>query len=360
MDAQAQADMQALLDTNNKRKKIQDIPTYYGNGKDTITGRYLVERIDSAAVVTPNAAWNDARRILELGHCLQGPALCWFRAMKNNGRLNWETWNVVKETFLKRYDPTASTRTAVQDLEKLKQRPDELVGDFYTRVDEVFEKLNLTMPDTAKEPTAEELAVFTTQANKDQSKVVVKRCTRDAVQWVQQQVFIHGLTEPLRFRVQEAATDNLLDCYNTALDQELIYSKEKRSAKINAVQDVEDESDMLEAEPEDEAHLNAINHFRQRRGLPPRARPAHWGRSAGSSNAGRARGPVDLSKIKCRYKPCSKFGHFQKDCPMRIKDKAVCVDASGKPWNSQPKVNEITEGAEAKISSAHLNYLRVV
>ena len=357
MDAQAQADMQALLDTNNKRKKIQDIPAYFGNGKDAISGRYLIERIDAAATVT-QVHWDDARCILEMGHCLQGPALIWFRTMKSLGRLNWGNWAIVKAEFLKRYDPTAATRTAVQDLEKLKQKPDEPVGDFFARVGEVFEKISLTTPDTAVNYTAAELATLADAANRDASKIITKRIARDHVQWIQQQIFVHGLTEPLRFKVQEAAKDNLLDCYHAALDQELIYAKEKRS-KVNALQD--DEDDELEAEPEDEAHLNAINHFRKRRGLPPRARPAHWNRSQGAtSNGGKARVSTDLSKVKCRYKPCSKFGHFQKDCPMRIRDKAVCVDASGKPWSTQPRVNDITEDNEVKISSTSLNYLRVV
>ena len=358
MDNQAQQDMQNLLDLNNKRKKIQDIPVYYGNGKDNITGRYLLERIDAAAVVTATA-WDDARRILELKHCLQGPALIWFRAMDNSGhRLNWTNWVTVKAEFLKRYDPTAANRTAVQDLEKLKQKPDEPVGDFYARVDEVFEKLSMTTPDAAKTLTAEELTTFTTDANRNAAREVVKRTAKDHVQWVQQQIFIHGLVEPLRFKVQEAAKDNLVDCYHAALDQELIYAKDKR-AKVNAMQ--ADEDDELEIEPEDEAHLNAINHFRKRKGLPPRARPAHWNRGQGaSSNGGKARVGTDISKIKCRYKPCSKFGHFQKDCPMRIRDKAVCVDAAGKPWSTQPRVNDITEDNEVKISSTSLNYLRVV
>ena len=357
MDQADQDAMEALFDANNKRKKIQDIPTFYGNGKDSISGRYLCERIEAAAGVAATH-WDGPRKILELGHCLQGSALIWFRAMKQNGRLNWESWEVVKATFLKRYDPTASTRTAVQDLEKLKQKPDEPVGDFYARVAEVFEKMTLTVPEAAKTGTAAELAAFTTDANRDAGKAMAARWSRDHLQWVQQQIFVHGLNDPLRYKVQEAATENLLDCYNAALDQELIYSKERR-ARVNAMQD--EENDELEAEPEDEAHLNAINHFRKRRGLPPRARPAHWNRSNGAaSNGGKARASTDISKIKCRYKPCSKFGHFQKDCPMRIRDKAVCVDASGKPWSTQPKVNDIAEDDEVKISSASLNYLRVV
>ena len=356
MDQADQDAMEALFDANNKRKKIQDIPTFYGNGKDSISGRYLIERIEAAAGVAATA-WGPDRKILELGHCLQGSALIWFRAVKNNGRLDWADWAVVKAAFLKRYDPTASTRTAVHDLEKLKQKPDEPVGDFYARVDEVFEKLILTTPESAKTGTAAELNDIPA-ANRDAAKAMAKRMCRDSVQWIQQQVFVHGLTEPLRFKVQEAATENLLDCYNAALDQELIYSKERR-ARVNAMQD--EENDELEAEPEDEAHLNAINHFRKRRGLPPRARPAHWNRSNGAApNGGKARASTDISKIKCRYKPCSKFGHFQKDCPMRIRDKAACVDASGKPWSTQPKVNDIAEDDEVKISSASLNYLRVV
>ena len=174
--------------------------------------------------------------------------------------MNWENWDVVKATFLKRYDPTASTRTAVQDIEKLKQKTDEPVGDFYARVAEVFEKLSLMVPAAAKTGTDAELAAFTNDANRAAGRTMATRWARDHLQWVQQQIFVHGLTEPLRYKVQEAATDNLLDCYNAALDQELIYSKERR-AKVNAMQDNED--DELEVEPEDEAHLNAINHFRK-------------------------------------------------------------------------------------------------
>ena len=354
MDAAAQNDMQNLLDTNNKRKKIQDIPVYFGNGKDAISGRYLIERIDAAAVVT-QVHWDDERCILEMGHCLQGPALVWFRTMKNLGNLDWTVWATVKAEFLKRYDPTAATRAAVQDLEKLKQRTEEPVGDFFARVGEVFEKISMTTPDAAKTYTAAEEATLADAAARNASKVISKRIARDHVQWIQQQVFMHGLTEPLRFKVQEAAKDNLIDCYHAALDQELIYAKERRS-KVNAIQD-DDEG--LEDEPEDEAHLNAINFIRRKKGLPQRARPAHWSKPNGS-NGGKARAPADLSKIKCRYKPCSKFGHFQKDCPMRIRDKAVCVDASGKPWSTQPKVNDIAEDDEVKISSTSLNYLRVV
>ena len=104
MDAAAQNDMQALLDQYNKQKKIQDIPVYFGHGKDTIMGRYLLERFDAAAVV--------------------------------------------------------------QDLEKLKQKPDEPVEDFYARVDQVFEKLSMTTPDTAKTGTVAELAAFSTDAGR--------------------------------------------------------------------------------------------------------------------------------------------------------------------------------------------------
>ena len=45
MDQADQDAMEAMFDTNNKRKKIQDIPTFYGSAKDTISGRYLIERV---------------------------------------------------------------------------------------------------------------------------------------------------------------------------------------------------------------------------------------------------------------------------------------------------------------------------
>ena len=77
MDQADQDAMEAMFDANNKRKKIQDIPTFYGSAKDTISGRYLIERIEAAAGVAATA-WGPERKILELGHCLQGSALIWF------------------------------------------------------------------------------------------------------------------------------------------------------------------------------------------------------------------------------------------------------------------------------------------
>ena len=353
MDQADQDAMEAMFDANNKRKKIQDIPTFYGSAKDTISGRYLIERIEAAAGVAATV-WGPERKILELGHCLQGSALIWFRAVKNNGRLNWEDWDVVKTAFLKRYDPTASTRTAVHDLEKLKQKPEEPVGDFYARVDEVFEKLILTTPDAAKTGTAAEINAIA-DASRDAARTMAKRMCRDSVQWIQQQVFVHGLTEPLRFKVQEVAAENLLDCYNAALDQELIYSREKRTARVNVLAD-EDDFD-VEAEPTDEDHLNMINYNRGRRGLPPRPRPAFFRRPASGNGNSSNGAKLDKKDMRCRYKPCGKPGHLQTKCRMRIAAGAPCVDAQGNPWRTQPKGNDL----EAKqTATASLNTYRVL
>lgn len=73
--------------------------------------------------------------------------------------------------------------------------------------------------------------------------------------------------QPLRCKVQEAAKDNLLYCYNAPLDQELIYAREKRT-RVNVIAD-EDDAYNVEAEPEDEDHLSMINYQLGRRGLLP-------------------------------------------------------------------------------------------
>ena len=52
--------------------------------------------------------------------------------------------------------------------------------------------------------------------------------------------------------------ENLLDCYDAALDQELIYAKEKRNC-INVLAN-KDNNFNVEAKPNNKDHLNMINY----------------------------------------------------------------------------------------------------
>ena len=353
--------MQGIFDENNKRRKIQDIPAYYGNAKDKITGRQFIEKIEAAATVAL-PEWNDARKLIEIEHCLQGLALKWFVANKHT-RPNFNAWATVKAAFLVKYDPEATTTSMGVTLTQLYCRADEKVSDFYARVDENFHTLIELLPTRCKTYTeaadATAWAALATAEARTAANEALPGKLREGFQWLQMSMFIHGLPHRIRKEVQRQDPTNLIDAHDYAHTAELRDKKE--SQRINALE--EDDDDVAEEELEDEEHLNAINFYRKRKGLPPRPRPAHWAKPQAAANpaGGLARkAPFDLANVKCRYKPCGQKGHMQRDCPKRLRDKAPCVDKDGKPYTSQlrGKVNDVTEEEDVKIASAHLNGLR--
>ena len=350
--------MQNIFDENNKRKKIQDIPLFFGNNKDTLTGRQLIERIENAGRIAATP-WNEERKIIELEHCLQDRAAVWFRAAKNASGNDYTRWETVKTHFLGCYDSKATIQTAPLTVEQLVIKPDERVTDFYARMDVGFDLVSKVTPDAIKTLNAgaetDGVRLADEAARIAFVQAMVTRKCKEQIQFMQQLMFTYALPEHIRVKVQEAGHTRLWDAYETALRTEVMYSK-KTGAKIHAIED-DTEAGLLDAEPEDEDHLNAINWARKRKGLPLRPRPAHFRRGPVFTPAASrgAKPATDLSKMTCRY--CKQPGHMQPKCQARIKAGAPCVDHLGRPWKNQPKINDLLED-QPQVSSATLNSMR--
>ena len=363
LNPQQLAQMQGIFDENNKRKKIQDIPAYYGNGKDSITGRQFISKIEAAAKVA-NPAWGDERTLIEMEHCLQGPALKWFKANEHT-RPNFNVWRTVADAFLAAYDPEATNINAGATISQVYCKGDEKVIDFYSRVDEGFYTVYELLPSNVKELTNQhgtEWTTFSTDEDRTHAAAVVKARGKALLQYIQMSMFIHGLPDKLRKEVRRRQPETIIQALDYAHEAQIMELRNPN--RVNPIAEDEAGDEDIDDEPEDEAHLNAINFFRKKRGLPLKPRPARWGAPPAGAYAGMSRKPpVDVSKVRCRYKPCSKLGHFQKDCQMRIRDKAPCLDREGKPYVSQsakPKVNDVAEGEKLQVASAHLNGFRLV
>ena len=122
-------------------------------------------------------------------------------------------------------------------------------------------------------------------------------------------------------------------------------------------QDLPSAKYLMSYEPVDQDDADCINTLSVRRGLPRRNfrfqngnRPAGNGRPAN----------VDNKNIVCRYKPCGKTGHMQKDCYKRKKDKAPFVDQNGIPWRTQPANNSMAQTSSHNQEKLALNYFRVL
>jgi len=377
-----QAEFEAALDQQGARKKSQSLPYFFGEPtKDgALTGRELIEKIERAATVV-NPAWNDARKISELESSFQGKALVWYHGIKFMAIQDFATsWAVVKDAFLRVYDSATTLDAAPVQIDQLYAKPSECVADYYGRSAQSFRVAMERLPAAVKTLTDAEMAALTAAGHIADAHVAAAReeanTQRTAsnlkiFQYFQKMLFINGLPAHLRQEIQVKKPETLQDAYYAALEHEASHKKPAKIAaiQINAVEADEDEDvPFEEQEPEDEAHLNAINLARKKKKMPFKPRPDFWrhGQPA-NKNGGQARRP---GVMKCRY--CKQPGHLQADCPSRIRDGAPLVDQNGKPWANQnprkKKVHVVQEEEEATtgnvntlhVSSAALNSPRVV
>jgi len=378
------AEFEAALDQQGARKKSQSLPYFFGEpAKDgALTGRELIEKIERAATVV-NPAWNDARKIAELESSFQGKALVWYHGIKFMNIRNFTTsWAVVKRAFLRVYDSSTTLDAAPVQIDQMYAKPNEGVADYYGRSAQSFRVAMERFPAVNKTLTNDELAAavaagVTLNANVNALRDVLNTQRAETIltafQYFQKMLFINGLPAHIRQEIQVKKLETMEDVYDAALEHEASHKKPAKVAaiQINAVEVDEDEDvPFEEQEPEDEAHLNAINLARKKKKLPFKPRPDFWrnGKPAGPGGANKA----DNGKMKCRY--CKKIGHQQKECRSRIRDGAPMVDQFGKPWanqngNGSKKVHTVQEEEEeaapgrvnsVSISAAALNSLRVV
>ena len=269
--------------TTVKETKHNKIPLFFGlrDGKDEVSANDLVDRIE--ALIKANGKPED-NACDELYLALRGSAITWYKSLSTLG-INKTSWKAVKARFLKDYDYKISGLVAYK-LENLKQKPQESVVDFFSRVD--LEISNF----------------FEGYAKNDNA------IAQDVKTYFQRGIFIGSLREELK--TQLLGKDKMLDLINAreyAMQLEFIQQSKKTnpsSAAVYAMREMDQEIAEIAArqtEEEDDEYredeVAMINRYRAKLGRRP-----FTGRKRG--------GKTSPGTVKCYN--CGLLGHYAASC----------------------------------------------
>ena len=322
---------QALQD-HDRAKRSTDIPLFYGQtGKDTIAARLLIVRITDAGAI---ATWNNDRKLLEFKMCLRDKAVGWFEGLTEDG-VDTNDWDTVKAEFLETYEPKYSAKTTCANFTDLNQKSEESINDYTYRVQMAYKRL------TDKKPATMAAVRNTIAAGATEAEVKAEGIS-DAFKFIKHQLFLAGLKDGIRDKVLEAAKDTFTESVKVAHNLETIQNDHKRLNKINAIRsDMEEEKakEIVWDNLSDDqlAQLAAIRFGRNNR------YNNNGNTNNNRNNQSNNNRPTTLRNpnTECRY--CKKKGHLQKDCFSRKRDQAPMVDANGKPYQQNNRVNNVAD-----------------
>jgi len=339
-----QGQVQQLLANHDRIRKSTDLPLFYGRKeKDTVTARLLIDRFETASRI---ANWNanQGRKIEEFYLVLRDRALIWWKSLEDvpdiprNAEGNYNNWARIKEEFLAAYAVRYTAKSACTNFQDLVQRSGENVQDFYLRVSEAYQRLRESRPE----------AMF--EVRYDVDPIVGEDLKREGIddmgRFFLHQLFLAGLKEEIRVKTMEAGHDTVQNSLNTARETEAILNDRSKRSLVSSIQhgDSEEQDDEFEnffsnylanrddseMEPWEEKYLDKVNVIRMNHGKKP-------------FRAG-GRKPFSKNVVVCRY--CNIKGHFQKECRKRLKDGKPQVDAQGKAYIYDNKMNPIKDEGE--------------
>ena len=323
--------LQQALIAHDRVRRSTELPLFLGFDKDnTITAHALMERVEHAANI---ANWDDPRKCDELFMVLRKEAQQWWDSLRHVNGLNPnQDWDQVKQRFLRTYAPRYTARTNCINLMKLYQAPNEKVQTFFLRLDETFKRMTETRP--AGLMVVREPALAAANQDNARDARIKLEGLRDQDKFFLSQMFLAGLRENIRTKVMEEAPAELIDIVDLAVEKEAIYLNEKNPPPANQLFSIEEKNDKQEGVEEkaefNKEEIELIHAIRRKRNQPP------FKRNGNNSTAS--------STVVCHY--CKQRGHWQKHCRSRIRDKAPCIDAQGKPYPNQPKVDGIEASQE--------------
>ena len=311
------AAIQAALNAHDRVRKATDLPLFFGvKGKDTITPRLLIDRVNKAATI---ADWNEARKIDNFYMILRERAIVWWQQLEIEG-IDIASWDAVSADFLASYEPRFTAKTTCTSFQDLVQRQGEAAHDYYLRVCESFNKMC-----EAKPATMNDVRAAAGAAVGDVKKEGILDCEK----FFRHQLFLAGLKDDLRQKVMEAGKDTLRESMRLALELEVIHQDRRGRGAVAAVTMEDavagDEKREEDEGPFDDEEIAAINAIRLRNGKPPF-------KSGFRKNGNR-------STVICRF--CKKPGHVQKDCRARKRVNGAMVDEKGKPYERRNGVSAV-------------------
>jgi hypothetical protein len=264
-----------------KEAKHMKIPLFYGRpeGKDEISAEDLVDRIDALIKATGKG---DDVAVQELYLALREDAVKWWKSLPMQG-VDTTKWSDVKKQFLDDYQFKIKGSVAYK-LETLKQRSNERVIDFFSRVNEEMENF---------------------------MEGVINRHNAAAIDTrthFQKAIFIAGLRDELKSQIltNKDARKTLTTARAAAQTLEYVEMAKRRTSTnpVSAMKEMEDEIDQIgqDDNAEDEIaedEIALINKYRARVGRRPMRR-------------GGSRGVGGRFTGKCFN--CNLTGHRSSDC----------------------------------------------
>jgi hypothetical protein len=334
-----------VLNDHDRTKRSMDIPLFYGQpSRDTIAARLLIVCLTDASAI---AGWDNARKLLELKMCLWDKAVEWFEGLTEDG-VDTDNWDTVKAEFLESYEPKYLAKTTCANFTDLTQKSEETINDYTYCVQMAYKRL------TDKKPAAMAAVHNTIAAGATEAEVKAEGIS-DAFNVIKHQLFLAGLKDGILDKVLESAKDTFTESIKVARNLETIQNNHKRLNRINAIkQDMEEEKakeifwDNLSSDQL--AQLAAIR-FGRNRYNNSNGNNGNNCNSQGNNQGNNNRStPLRNPNTECRY--CKKKGHLQKDCYSRERDQAPMVDANGKPYHQNNRVNNVADQPTAAAQAA--------
>ena len=336
------AQMQALNE-HERNKKVSDLPAFFGQtGKDTVTAKQLIQRIEKAAAV---CNWNDAQKALQLSCCFKGSALVWYEGLEKAHGLQTDDWDVLKKAFLAQYEGLVTSVNITLSIKDLQQRSGERVIDYTTRGQGVFnqcyDKIMATWTDTTKVPEAND-------GNRDACKASMKVAARGALMTLQMIMFEAGLQDHLRLDVSQKEHATLWELQQATLLAEARHTK-TRKLQVAAIEEEDkpeeeeeaDEATSVELEEDQYKEVAAV-YAKEGRRMPSFYKMKKRF-SAPRKNQGNG-SQAEKKPLECWH--CGKKGHGIADCYSRKAGRPKTQGTGG-------KVSEV----EAQISNVNIETL---
>jgi hypothetical protein len=211
-----------VLKNHDCAKPLTDIPLFYGQpGRDTITARLLIIRVNDAATIS---SWDNVHKILQFKMCLRDKAVSWFESLIEEG-INMDNWDTVKAEFMENYKPKYSAKTTCANFTNLSQKNDESINDNTYCVQMAYRHLTDNKPATM---VVVRVAAPTIREAKAEG-------ISDAFKFVKHQLFLAGLKDGIRDKVLEGEKATFNESVKMDCNMETIQNDHKSSHKIATV-----------------------------------------------------------------------------------------------------------------------------